>query len=550
MPAIRTVTRTADLDDVVANGGQIPPALLPASLGVTDVSTLATGGTGTLADPYTGWDAAFAALVADGTSFLFNGFFEAAQNIDLSNRTSVTLAGLDGHMGQQPYNDPLVNNWTCGLLFSIEGPNVKAWNTAGITIRGMFIRNDNAATFTTALVDNSGGSGLNVSIGLTIEDCVLSAAGGTGSGIPDSCLKLDNAIECRCTGVCFYGAKYNIRGVKDYPYSTAHSFRHCRFHSWTQAAIFNPHAQWNFRDCIFEPGAGQCRWVRTDNGMSNASGACIQGLYFAGCRQWDSSAIDDVIHSGFLIYNLNIIGCFFSTLGGAIVSTDPAVPIKGLVLVGNYIEDAGGGSVLKPANFGTITNAFIGGNHIDPGVDNLAASVTNGHIASGLVMDAAGDLVLPEVSGSGGSTVEVGEQRTVHTTAVPFNATASKWTYSDGGVSVPSSLTVFNGDGPGPADGDFLEFKVFLTAGTYTLDLSTRLGTDQGKIQFSMGGTDFGALLDLYNGFGVTLNHRITGIAVASSGVKSVRLTVNGKNASSSNYYARISPYWIFTRTA
>lgn len=93
------------------------------------------------------------------------------------------------------------------------------------------------------------------------------------------------------------------------------------------------------------------------------------------------------------------------------------------------------------------------------------------------------------------------------------------------------------------ADGTYLGWKVCVAAGTYTLTLVYPKTTTRGKLQMSVDGVDVGTLLDAYNGSTTYNNvHTATGIAL-TEGPHTVRITVNGKNASSTGY--RIGAQWL-----
>ncbi len=85
-------------------------------------------------------------------------------------------------------------------------------------------------------------------------------------------------------------------------------------------------------------------------------------------------------------------------------------------------------------------------------------------------------------------------------------------------------------------DGDGLTHKVFLTAGTYTFGYLGSRSTNRGILDLTIDGSSAGTI-DTYDaGGGYNYEDTITGISVATSGVKDVVIKVNGKNASSSGY--------------
>lgn len=86
------------------------------------------------------------------------------------------------------------------------------------------------------------------------------------------------------------------------------------------------------------------------------------------------------------------------------------------------------------------------------------------------------------------------------------------------------------------ADGDELDFKVFLAKGTYTLLLIATRYLNSGIVDFDIDDSEV-ASFDTY--FGPTdRNYRFTqtSINVATSGLKTLRMRIDGKNASSGGY--------------
>lgn len=100
----------------------------------------------------------------------------------------------------------------------------------------------------------------------------------------------------------------------------------------------------------------------------------------------------------------------------------------------------------------------------------------------------------------------------------------------------------------GDADGDRLNYKVYLAAGTYTFNLLTIKGNNRGIVDISLDGfsTSEGTI-DLYAGSNAYNNiQRIFGIVVSSSGLYDLSLKANGKNGSSSGYVIPISSITLF----
>lgn len=87
-------------------------------------------------------------------------------------------------------------------------------------------------------------------------------------------------------------------------------------------------------------------------------------------------------------------------------------------------------------------------------------------------------------------------------------------------------------------NGDYLQFTTYLPAGTYTFTLVYSQGGNGGKLDMSLNGSNIVTGVDCYGG-GNDLQSVTSGVVVGTGGFgKLIRITVNGKNASSSAYYS------------
>jgi len=99
------------------------------------------------------------------------------------------------------------------------------------------------------------------------------------------------------------------------------------------------------------------------------------------------------------------------------------------------------------------------------------------------------------------------------------------------------------------AQNDEISYKVYLTAGTYTLWTLGKSDTTMAIWTITIDGNSIGTL-DYYGGSVVRNTIKsITGISVASSGIKLVNIKAATKNASSSDYHLGIQRI-AFARTA
>ena len=118
------------------------------------------------------------------------------------------------------------------------------------------------------------------------------------------------------------------------------------------------------------------------------------------------------------------------------------------------------------------------------------------------------------------------------------------WTKSMGASYLYSAIYC-NAD----ANGDNFTLKCFLSAGTYTIKLAGYRLTDAPIVDVDVDGANV-ASFDMYGAAdGAYIFNPDTGNVVKTSGVKDIKIRVDGKNASSSNYNARISAI-DFYRTA
>jgi len=89
------------------------------------------------------------------------------------------------------------------------------------------------------------------------------------------------------------------------------------------------------------------------------------------------------------------------------------------------------------------------------------------------------------------------------------------------------------------ADGDTFTQSVTLAAGTYTMTILGSKGNSRGIIDWTLGGVSIETGQDWYDAAPATYNdvETVTSISVTNPGTYVLRGTVNGKNASSTDYY-------------
>jgi hypothetical protein len=126
------------------------------------------------------------------------------------------------------------------------------------------------------------------------------------------------------------------------------------------------------------------------------------------------------------------------------------------------------------------------------------------------------------------STVSFEAESLVYT---PNGATASVQTdvNSSGGKWIELAAT---------GTGSYIDFAIpSVAAGTYQLQMEWKGNTSRGTLQLSVDGANLGGTLDQYSANQSYPTTPFGNVIFASAGTHTVRLTVTGKNNSSSNYY-------------
>lgn len=102
----------------------------------------------------------------------------------------------------------------------------------------------------------------------------------------------------------------------------------------------------------------------------------------------------------------------------------------------------------------------------------------------------------------------------------------------------------------GAADGQGVIYKVFLNAGTYDIAVTHGTGNGKGIIKFKNGSDTVLATLDTYTAGNVeSVSTLISGVTVATDGLLTLKVMVDGKNGSSSGYIIFLNGF-TFHRTA
>jgi len=204
-----------------------------------------------------------------------------------------------------------------------------------------------------------------------------------------------------------------------------------------------------------------------------------------------------------------------------------------------------GGVVVLPAPSATVftggTNC--GGTCIDssPFVPVFRGGTKSGGV---LVLPAPPATVFTGGCKSNGNFT--GDQMSYPVTATmwPDEATVIAGTASINIVSTVLPYTEYT-EFPSPGIGDWLSWKFFLAAGSYTLYVIGITGSPYGQVQVLIDSVIQSGVLDWYANPGSVNVILSLGITVSTSGVHQLDLKVSGKNASSSNYYFLPTKIWV-----
>ena len=96
-----------------------------------------------------------------------------------------------------------------------------------------------------------------------------------------------------------------------------------------------------------------------------------------------------------------------------------------------------------------------------------------------------------------------------------------------------------------PANGDISENGFYVAAGTYTLKMLIIKETDTGKLDISIDGGSVIGTIDFYGSLAWGQEVSISSVVISTDGYHKLVMTVNGKNASSSDYHCYITKMWL-----
>lgn len=194
-----------------------------------------------------------------------------------------------------------------------------------------------------------------------------------------------------------------------------------------------------------------------------------------------------------------------------------------------------GGTFVSPLT--SQDDLIIGG---ASGTPTRLAKGTDGQVLT--VDPTTHHLVWATPSGGGGGGGAVYPQRTPRL-----------W-HGDGKWSAGSTINTATGGtwpayyptpAPSASNHPYVDHSIMLAAGSYTVSAVGQFGNIYGLHEVWIDGT-LVATLDWYTSATTDNNHLLTAtFTLATSGRHTLRMTANGKNASSGNYYITVSYYWI-----
>src|SRR3990167_1725709 len=191
--------------------------------------------------------------------------------------------------------------------------------------------------------------------------------------------------------------------------------------------------------------------------------------------------------------------------------------------------------------FGDQTGGGGGGSNVLPIFDDSVFKVTGSAISfdSNLSVSVTGSFAY--VNSSGGSA---GEGH-ITVLATSYSDISANWGVNNNASSILQSYMA-NG---GTASGSYMDYRLYLYAGTYTFLIYYHTASNAGIFDVDIDGSEI-ASFDSYNGSTVCNNRGLpTGEKVECASRTTLKTRVDGKNALSTGYTIFI-PYLALWRTA
>lgn len=115
-----------------------------------------------------------------------------------------------------------------------------------------------------------------------------------------------------------------------------------------------------------------------------------------------------------------------------------------------------------------------------------------------------------------------------------------------GAIALPSQRYLFAWQNSSHANGDELQYPLFMAAGTYTIYFFCATTNDAPLVDVEIDGTPVVTGVDFYSVTATVYNVVLSAsITIPADGNVTLGLKINGKNGSSSNYYLTLNKLWI-----
>jgi hypothetical protein len=191
------------------------------------------------------------------------------------------------------------------------------------------------------------------------------------------------------------------------------------------------------------------------------------------------------------------------------------------------ISSSTGGAFIRYTTDGSTPSETAGTLYSGPVSISATSTLQALAFASGFTDSAVSSATYTISTGGGGTTVSFEAESLTDT---PSGATASVQTdtNSSGGKWVELA---------GNSVGDSISYAVpSVTAGTYQVQMKWKGNTSRGILQLSVDGTNVGPTLDQYSAAQSYPTTTFGPVTFSATGPHTIKLTVTGKNGSSSNY--------------
>ncbi len=227
------------------------------------------------------------------------------------------------------------------------------------------------------------------------------------------------------------------------------------------------------------------------------------------------------------------------------------------------VDSTGGGSYTDEQARDAIGAALVEGAGIDLTVNDAGDTIT---VASTItqytdeqVRDVIGTALVAGTDidvtvNDAGDTITIGSTASAAGSAVGtygFDLNVFVPSRTSGTWSITAGSNYWGGNAlyaASPANGQYVEYYAALGAGTWKVSLMYARATDRGILNLTVNGTSIGSI-DAYGTVSEKLVYTTSSFVLTAAADYLLRIAVNGKNASSSNYYA-ILQRLFFERTA